>query len=947
MSNEYRLAEGGRIDRGRTVRFRFDGRDYEGYEGDTLASALLANGVHQVGTSIRYGRPRGIVAAGSEEPNALVQIEKPFPEPMLPATTVELRDGLEATGLPGQGRLATEPDPARYDAMHAHCDVLVVGAGPAGLSAALNAARSGARVIIADADAAFGGSLLGNGETLDNAAGTRWVQRAVAELDSCEELRMLPRTTVFGHYDQNYLVAVEHRGDDAHSRQRIWRIRAGEVVLATGSHERPLVFAGNDRPGTMLAAAARTYLHRYGVLPGRRAVVFTTNDSAYAAAIDLHDAGVEIAAIVDAREVVSTYWASLCIERGITIRPSAAVVGTSGSERISSVHLTNVDTSEDRPAPVRQVVGCDLLLVSGGWTPAVHLHSQSGGELRYSPEIGAFVPEQDDRRVRSAGAAAGSFATTDCLHSGAQAGVDAARAAGFDAEPGRVPVAKNPPVLAGRDVWLLPSPADSEGHHQFVDLARDATVADIRKAIGAGMDSVEHVKRFTTIGTAHDQGKTSGPLSTGIIAELLGKRFAEVGATTFRAPYTPVTFAALAGRDRGDRYDPIRVTAMHDWHVEHSAPFENVGQWKRPWYYPLPGEQMQTAVLRECRAVRGGVGIQDVSTLGKIDVQGPDAAEFLDLVYTNKMSTLKVGRIRYGVMCTADGMVFDDGTVTRTGEHRYLISTTSGNAAGVLEWLEDWLQTEWTHLQVHLTSVTEHWATIALAGPDSRAVLSRVASGIELDNDSFPFMSWRDGIVAGRRARVCRISFSGELAFEINVPRWYGREVWEALYDAGEPFKITPYGTETMHVLRAEKGFPIVGQDTDGTVTPHDLGMSWAVSKKKDDFLGKRSFSRSDTARTDRKHLVGLLPKNPDLVLPEGAALVGSAELPEPPVPMLGHVTSSYRSAALRTGFSLALVKGGRDRIGATIYSLVGNRLVPLEVTEPVLYDKEGARRDG
>ncbi|GAA1210111.1 2Fe-2S iron-sulfur cluster-binding protein [Prauserella alba] len=943
MTGEYRLADGGRIDRDRPVRFRFDGHDYEGCAGDTLASALLANGVHQVGTSIRYGRPRGIAAAGPEEPNALVQIEEPFPEPMLTATTVELRDGLVASGLPGQGRLATEPDPARYDAINAHCDVLVVGAGPAGLAAARSAARSGARVIVADADTEFGGSLLGTRDELDQAPAWRWIDRVTSELQASPDVTVLPRTTVFGCYDDNYLVAVEHRGEDAFTRQRAWHIRAREIVLATGSHERPLVFPGNDRPGTMLASSARTYLHRYGVLPGRRAVVFTTNDSAYAAAVDLHDAGVEIAAVVDVRPVATTVWTARCVERGIRILTNCAVTGTSGADRVSGAQVSSLPSGDAAPAEL----DCDLLLVSGGWNPAVHLHSQARGTVRYSEELGALVPDRTPRGVRTVGAAAGTFTTAECLRAGSEAGSDAAREAGFHADVAEVPGSPSGPVTPPQPIWLLPGLSADSDDEQFVDLARDATVADVRKAVGAGMSSVEHIKRFTTIGTAHDQGKTSGLLSSGVIAELLGVEVAEVGATTFRPPYAPVAFAALAGRDRGDLYDPIRVTAMHDWHLEQDCPFENVGQWKRPWYYPQPGEDMESAVLRECHAVRTGVGMQDVSTLGKIDVQGPDAAEFLDLVYTNKMSTLRVGRIRYGVMCHADGMVFDDGTVMRTGEHRYLVSTTSGGAAGVLEWLEDWLQTEWPHLRVHLTSVTEQWATIALAGPRSREVLARVTSDIDLTNDAFPFMSWTDGTVAGSGARVCRISFSGELAFEINVPWWHGRQVWEALHRAGSEFGITPYGTETMHVLRAEKGFPIVGQDTDGTVTPHDLGMGWAVSKKKDDFLGMRSFSREDTARSDRKHLVGLLPPAGSAVVPEGTQLVDSTELPAPPVPMLGHITSSYRSAALDRPFALALVKSGRDRIGQTIYGHVGDELVPVEITEPVFYDKEGNRRDG
>ncbi|MFJ7216247.1 2Fe-2S iron-sulfur cluster-binding protein [Amycolatopsis sp. NPDC098790] len=837
------------------LKFTFDGRELTGFLGDTLASALLANGIHHVATSIKYGRPRGIVAAGVEDSNALVQIEKPFPEPMLSATAVELYDGLEARGLRGQGRLAAEPDPARYDAKHAHCDVLVIGAGPAGRAAA--AAASG-RVLLVD----------------DQPDG-----------EAPEGVRFLSRTTAFGVYDDGFVLALERRAEPAAperiSRQRVWRIRAKRIVIATGAHERPIVFPDNDRPGIMLASAARTYLNRYGVLAGRRVVVFTTNDSAYEAASDLAGAGAEIVRIVDARE-------------------GYGVIGTDGDQHITAAHI----------APLGSLVGerveCDLLLVSGGWNPAVHLYSQARGKLRYAPELGAYVPDGSLPTVSVVGAAAGEG----------------------------LPETK---VL-----WQVPAP-ESEVDTRFVDQQRDATVSDVLRATGAGLRSLEHIKRYTTIGTAHDQGKTSGMLAAGITAEALGVDLATQRPTTFRPPYTPVAFAALAGRDRGELHDPVRVTTIHPWHVEHGAEFENVGQWKRPWYYPRPGESMHDAVRRECRAARNDVAVMDGSTLGKIDVQGPDAGWFLDMLYTNMMSTLKVGRIRYGVMCGVDGMVIDDGTVIRVGEERFLVTTTTGNAAMVLEWMEEWLQTEWPHLRVFATSVTEHWTTIPLVGPRSREVLGRLAPALDVSNEAFGFMTWQDAEVAGLQARVCRISFSGELAYEINVPSWYGLQLWQSIVDQG----ATPYGTETMHVLRAEKGYPIIGQDTDGTVTPQDLGMSWAVSKKKADFIGKRSFARAENNRPDRKQFVGLLPVDPSVLLPEGSQIIESEVVPEPPVRMLGHVTSSYDSAALGRTFALALVRSGRERVGETLYVPVGDQVVPVTVTESVLFDKEGARRDG
>ncbi|GAA0234970.1 2Fe-2S iron-sulfur cluster-binding protein [Cryptosporangium japonicum] len=888
-----RTTTGGRIDRSRTLTFTFDGETYTGHPGDTLASALLAAGRHSIATSITLGRPRGVTAAWAEDSGGLVQIEEPFPEPMLPATTVELYDGLSARGLAGRGRLADVPDSARYDARHHHVDVLVVGAGPAGLTAALDAAREGKRVALVDEQSEAGGSLLGEPSR------PAWVGAAVAELATFPDVLHLQRTTAFGRYDDGFVLALERRTDHLGaaapkhlSRQRVWRLRARAIVVATGAHERPIVFADNDRPGIMLAGAARTFLHRYGVLAGREVVVFTTNDSAYDAAFDLHRAGAKVRAIVDARTAVPARTAEACEKAGIWLLTDSVVTGTRGVDRITHA-MVGTD-------PIQ----CDLLLVSGGWNPAVHLFSQSRGTLRFDETLGAFVPGEPLDGVTVIGSAAGE-------------------------------------VVPAMTLWRVPGPAE----RQFVDLQRDATVADIEHAVGAGLRSIEHVKRFTTIGTAHDQGKTSGVLTSGIVAELLGVPVRDTGTTTFRPPYTPVAFAALAGRDRGHLFDPERYTALHDWHVGAGAVFEDVGQWKRPRYYPRPGEDMETAVLRECAAARTGVGLLDGSTLGKIDVRGPDAAVLLDRLYTNLMSTLKPGLVRYGVLCGVDGMVIDDGTVMRLADDHFLVMTTTGGAARILDWMEEWHQTEWPELRVHCTSVTEHWATFPVVGPRSRDVVGAVFPDVDVSRDAFPFMAIRETTLDGVPVRLARISFSGELAYEVYVNSWYAVAIWQRLLAAGQQYGITPYGTETMHVLRAEKGYPIIGQDTDGTVTPQDLGMSWVVSKKKVDFVGKRSFARPANLDPRRKHLVGLLPLDRETVLPEGSQII--AELTAPPVAMLGHVTSSYRSAELGRPFALALLKGGRERVGEVLQVPVNGALVPVEVTGPVLVDPEGARRDG
>jgi sarcosine oxidase, subunit alpha len=912
----------GRIHRLRPVRFTFDGVEYQGLEGDTLASALLANGVDVVGRGIYSGRPRGIMAAGVEDPNATVQVTWPggTSEPMLRATQVELVNGLAAARLAGQGRLEPAPHLAadgRFDKGYRHCDVLVVGGGPAGLAAAAAAGRTGARVIVVDENPEVGGTLLGTRDHLDGQPAATWVTAIAAELATFPETTVMVRSTAIAYHDHQYLLVVERRSG-GEPGGTLWHIRARQVVIATGAHERPIVFADNDRPGIMLASAARTYLNRYAVRPGDRAVIFTTNGSVLPGAAELADAGLDLLDVVDARD-------------------GRAITGTDGGDRLETVF---VDGSP---------MDCDLLLVSGGWNPAVHLFSQSRGTLRYDEGIAAHVPDAPVQATLVAGSANGAFALGACLTEGAAAGARAAAAAGFgDGTARAMPEAMNDgSVGPSATLWMVPSPeGEAAESRMFVDLERDATVADLRRATGAGLRSIEHIKRYTTVGTASDQGKTSWVNASAIAASLLGVPDGATGMPTFRPPYTPVSFATLAGRDRGDLHDPIRTTSIQPWHVANGAVFEDVGQWKRPRYFPRGDETLEETVLRECKTAREGVAVMDASTLGKIDIQGPDAGEFLNRVYTNAFARLPVGSCRYGLMCRVDGMVFDDGVTSRLAEDRFLMTTTTGNAAPVLDHLEEWLQTEWPELRVHATSVTEHWTTVAVVGPRSRDVLRSLSPDLALDAADFPFMTWREAVVAGTSARVFRISFSGELAYEINVPSWHGLAMWEAVIAAGATHGITPYGTETMHVLRAEKGYPIVGQETDGTVTPQDLGMDWIVSKSKP-FIGSRSHRRADTLRSDRKHLVALLPVDPGTLLPEGAQLVDDPDHPIP-MPMVGHVTSSYRSAALGRTFALALVRRGRERLGETVHApLADGRTIAATIADSVVFDPENLRRDG
>ena len=1005
MNEGLRTLEGGRIDRSRAVRFSFDGRSYSGVAGDTLASALLANGVHLMGRSFKYHRPRGVLASGAEEPNALVAVRRDSARytPNLRATQVELYEGLEAhsqnrwpslafdlgavndllapfipagfyyktfmwprrawqslyepriRAAAGLGRSPTEADPDRYASRYAHCDVLIAGAGPAGLAAAAAAAASGARVMLCDEQNEFGGSLLADdpreAPAIEGRPAPQWLKETLAALGSNARVTLLPRTTAFGYFPHNLLGLNERLTDhlpDPHPevpRERQWQVRAREVVLATGAIERPLVFPGNDRPGIMLAGAARTWLNRYGVLPGTRAVVVTACDEAYAAALELQQAGVFIASIADVRAPDDAPWAARARAAGIPVLARATVLGTGGRRRVNSILLAQLQAGEPGTT---QTQPCDLVLMCGGFTPSVHLFSQSRGKLLWDEGLQAFLPGTPAERVRSAGACRGVFALSAVLADGAAAGAAAAREATAPARMGVCPsgaaaAAAVPPAAGGGAGFAgaLPQPAGARAR-AFVDWQNDVTTRDLALATREGFRSIEHIKRYTTAGMATDQGKTSNLNALGIVSRTLGKAIPEVGLTTFRMPYTPVTFGSFAGPSRGELFDPVRTTPMHAWARARDAVFEDVGLWKRARYFPRGSEHLHAAVGRECLAVRSACGIFDASTLGKIEVVGEDAVTFMNRLYVNAWTSLAVGRCRYGLLLRDDGFVYDDGVVARVSENCFHVTTTTGGAPRVLAMMEDYLQTEWPDLKVWLTSTTEQWAVIAVQGPHARAVLAPLVD-IDIAAAALPHMSVALGHICAVPMRLFRVSFTGELGFEVNVPADFGAAVWEAIWHAGQAHGITPYGTETMHVLRAEKGYIIVGQDTDGTVTPADAGLGWAIGKNKPDFVGKRSLERPAMTSPERRQLVGLLTTDPQTVLEEGTQVMGQAGA-RAPARALGHITSSYYSSVLGRSIAMGLVAGGRARVGQTLYVPLPAGDVPVQVTSPVFYDPEGRR---
>ena len=967
-----RLPNGGRIDRDRPIGFEYDGRAYQGFAGDTLASALLANGVVRVGRSFKRHRPRGLLSLGFEEPNALVNLgQGAMTAPNRMATEIPLAPGLEARsargwpssrfdlgavfdlapaavaagfyyktfmgpGLPGvrdawnrlwepmlrhlagEGDAPTGRDPDVYRHRNIHVDVAIVGAGLAGMAAARAATVAGQRVAIFERDFLAGGRGLSapdeaivEGQLAADWAGSVWRRLAASK-------RAIARSgaTAFGLYDSGFLAAFEAPGPDAAPGDGgvIWHVRAKRVVLAAGALERPMVFPGNDRPGVMLSGAVEAAVRRYAIRPGRRAVVYS-NHTDDGAELALRAAGADIVDRVGVRETI---------------------VGVMGRAGVLGARIAPLLANDAPDLAAARAVSADLIVTSGGWSPALALHLIQGGRQRWSAEDGCFVAApggQTDLRV--VGAAAARFSAAAAVSDGHAAGVWAAGGR----EVISAPVVANGARAPSGQGLPLASVQGRQRRQAFIDMQHDVTLADIDLAAREGFRSIEHAKRYTTSGMGTDQGRTAQLATAAALAEATGRTVYQVGLSGLRPPVSPVPFGALGGRRTGSLFHPARTTPMHARHMARNAVFEDVGDWKRARYYDKRGIGMRDVVAAECAAVRKAVGVLDVSTLGKIDVAGRDAPEFLNRVYTNLMDDLPVGACRYGLMLKDDGMVFDDGVVARIGPTQYHLTTTSGGAGNVLDWLEDLRQTEWPELKVRLASVTEQWAGIAVAGPAARRVAAALAPDVDLASAAFPHMAWRSAEILGAAGRIFRVSFSGELGYELNVPWRHGQALWDAALAAG----AKPYGTEAMHVLRAEKGFIVVGHETDGTVTPRDLGMGWMLSKKKPDFIGKRGLERPALKAAGRKQLVGLEPEDPSIVLDEGAQLIARAD-PRTPEPMLGHVTSSYWSAGMGRGFAMALLVDGRKRHGERLFAWSLGQAYPVTVGKPVFVDPDGER---
>lgn len=1000
-----RLAKGGRlIDRSAGMEFTFNGKRMRGFAGDTLAAALLANDQMLVGRSFKYHRPRGIVASGAEEPNALVNLGTGGRlEPNQRTTTTELFDGLAATSqnhwpsleldigvlnnafarfLPagfyyktfmhprpfwkhvfepvirqsaGLGKVPTDPDADRYEQAYAYCDLLVVGGGVAGLQAARIAGASGARVIVLEQSPHWGGRAPVDGDVIDGAPAADWINATLQALEKMENVTLRSRTMAHGVFDHGYVLAeqrvADHTPGDGRPRKRLWRIRTAKVLTATGAIERPLSFAGNDLPGVMLASAARDYVVNWAVSPGDRTVVVTNNDDAYRTAIALVEAGLSVPAVIDARAEVTGALPARARALGIAVHAGRAVVKVKGGKRVTGVAI-GLQAGE---GAVLDEISCDAVAMSGGWSPVVHLYSHCGGKLTWDRKRAMFRPDPDrpplthdgSPLVYPAGAANGALSAAEALADAVETGLVAVKALGL--KPGTTPLGRAEPAdEAPMDpVWIMPQGAGAAlKAKMWLDYQNDVKVSDVQLAAREGYQSVEHTKRYTTLGMATDQGKLSNINGLAVLAGALSEDIPAVGTTTFRPPYTPVTLGALAGEARGEIFQPLRRTPMQDWHQAQGAYLEPVGLWRRPYCYPRAGETHEQAVHREILNTRSNVGMLDASTLGKILVKGPDAGRFMDMLYTNVMSTLPVGKCRYGLMCNEQGFLSDDGVVVRLSEDSWLCHTTSGGADRIHAWMEDWLQCEWWDWQVFTANLTEQFAQIAVVGPKARQLLERLG-GMDLSKEALPFMSFAEGTLGGFPVRAYRISFSGELSYELAVPAGQGAALWAALVAAGADLGLQPYGTEAMHVMRAEKGFIMIGDETDGTVIPQDLGLDWAISKKKADYLGKRGQERSFLASPERWKLVGFETL-------DGSVIADGAYVPAPGVNgngqrnVQGRVTSTYLSPTLKKGIAMGLLKNGPQRMGEIVEFTTadGKGMVQARVTSPVFYDPKGEKQD-
>ena len=995
MPQDFRLQDTGLINRDKKIKFKFNGKDYFGYEGDTLASALLANGIHLIGRSFKYHRPRGFFGAGVDEPNAKMQVViNGHSEPNINATEIELVDGLSATSqncwpsvefdvgainnflnkffpagfyyktfmwpksfwykvyepfirkAAGLGVASLEKDKERYEHKYEFCDLLVTGSGPAGLASAYSAAKNGAKVILAEDKPRFGGTLLTDDVTIDNLSGKAWADKIISELKEMPNVLVKNRSQVFGYYDHNMMVMFERTGDHLEKkskykpRQRLWYIRAKEVLLSTGSIERPIVFGNNDTPGVFLSAAAKEYIKVYGVLVGKKPLIFTNNDSAYETAIEFKKNGVE-PIVLDTREDQNSELINEAKDLKIDIRFSHAVEAANGYKKVKSATIGKLN-SDKTDFVSTEVVDCDCICVSGFWTPTVHLASQSGNKLKFNDEIDAFVPDKSKQNENSIGSSNGTFTLKETLENSFKMGAEVSNKITNKNEQIQLPNTNERKFSSHDKFWCSPL-SKGKNYKRFVDFQNDVAVSDIEVALREGYRSIEHVKRYTTLGMATDQGRTSNLNGLQLVANVEKKIVPQVGHTTFRPPFTPVTIGTIVGREIGKEYMPTRKTPMHHWHEQNNAIWVDAGAWKRPRYYKRGSETLFEASKREATNVREHVGICDVTTLGKIDVKGPDAAEFLNRVYTNAWLKLPIGKARYGVMLREDGIVMDDGTTTRISENHYHMTTTTAQAANVLSHLEYYLQVVWPDLNVNVVSTTEQWAGAALAGPKSREVLSKLFPELDVSNEGLPFMGYLEGKLFGVNARIFRISFSGELAYEINVPSDYGMFMWEKIVEIGEEFNIQPYGTEALSTLRIEMGH-VAGPELDGRTIPYDVSLEGLVSKKKD-FIGKRSLIKEAFIKDDRQKIVGLIPLDRKSSIPEGSHLVedDKAKLPNP---KLGHVSSSCWSVENNNPFSLAILKDGKNMIGKKLYAVspLKNKSIEVEVISSHYVDHEGKR---